>query len=484
MKRLLATFLVASLAVQGAPAFADSNYNYGARSTPVALGYWRGVITERYPDGLLAHSRNPFDTSNIQEIRNILRGGFSTVLAPCSQTLVTGCISEVSYKVGEDWLSATPAGHGTVNKQATGMFVDGKLELFKDSNYPADPKHGIFEGTDSLLWNLNQAPHPLGTSYRVNAIINSSLDKNDYAKIVGIDLEAWAMDANGQRAVDLPKDLQLRVKVNLGQRLSELSGWFDGRLNDPKIDFGLSEPGVLAVEGQPLSVSTVATREIYKDEEIYKQRVGAEAEKLESSKGKGVHGTIFSRQGMADFKALEPYLQEKAVSTNTYWRLSSWVQGSVIRSNCKSSNKVLGIAISNATTYDPGAPAWNANTSTIDFQVASAHLLEDGTLNTGYYKLLVNEGYAKCLWGSNIRSAKASISVFANTGEKQVATTVFAVKNGWAVFEAAGFHYSTPKIRVTLKKAVTVSCISKTNPKVVKKITGAGPVCPTGFKKK
>lgn len=482
MKKLTALLIAAGLIFQVHPASADSNYNYAARNTPVALGYWRGVITERYPDGLLAHSRNPFDEINIPKIREALKGNFTTVLQQCSETLLNGCISEVSYKVGGEWHPGALVGHGIVNKQSTGMFVDGKLEFFKDSNYPADPKHGIFEGTDSLLWSLDKAPHSLGTTYRINAIISSRVDQNDFAKISGIDLEAWAMDANGTRAVDLPKDLNLRVKVNLGKRISELSGWFDGRLNNPIIDFGSSTPGELSVEGGPLVVSSVATREIYKDEEIYKQRVGADAEKLENSKGKGVHGTAFSRQGMADFKALEPYLLEKAVSTNTYWRLSSWVQASPAQFQCKKANTVLGIAISNATTYDPGAPTWNSKTSTLDFQVASSHYLEDGSLNTGYYKLLVNESYANCLWGSNVRSAKASISVFAQSGDKQVATTVFAVKNGWAMFEAAGFHYSTPKIRVSLKKATTINCISKAKPKVTKKVSAAGPVCPTGYK--
>jgi hypothetical protein len=67
--------------------------------------------------------------------------------------------------------------------------------------------------------------------------------------------------------------------------------------------------------------------------------------------------------------------------------------------------------------------------------------------------------------------------------------------NGYVYFRAAGFHYSVPKIKVSVidavptpkattaaaKKMVTITCVKG---KLSKKVTAVSPKCPTGYKKK
>jgi hypothetical protein len=67
--------------------------------------------------------------------------------------------------------------------------------------------------------------------------------------------------------------------------------------------------------------------------------------------------------------------------------------------------------------------------------------------------------------------------------------------NGYVYFRAAGFHYSVPKIKVSVidavptpkattaasKKMSTITCVKG---KLSKKVTAVSPKCPTGYKKK
>ena len=101
----------------------------------------------------------------------------------------------------------------------------------------------------------------------------------------------------------------------------------------------------------------------------------------------------------------------------------------------------------------------------------------------------------------------AEISITSPNGEKKVATTTVNEKSGWLYLSAKGFSFSSPVINVTLtqdavvavptptpsptavvtvakvatKKAITITC---TKGKVSKKVTGASPKCPSGYKKK
>jgi hypothetical protein len=309
----------------------------------------------------------------------------------------------------------------------------------------------------------------------------------------GIDIDAWATNADGTQTVNLPENLKLRVKVRLGERISELSGWFDGRIKDAEVDFGQVEPGVISVEGNPVTVSTISTSEIPKSDPLYPMD---QRSKDADALARGLHETAFGRDGLATYKRVESRILEKAVSTNTYWRLSSWSQTDG-QLQCPAAKGVLGVAMTNATTYDPKAPTWNASTNSLDFQVASSHLMEDGSLNQGYYRLLISEAYAKCLWGSNATKRSAAISVLGSDGTTEVATTTFGGSNGWIHFDAAGYHYSSPKIVVKLldepnttanqstkPEPTTIVCVNKKNKKLTRKVTAIAPKCPTGFKAK
>ena len=122
---------------------------------------------------------------------------------------------------------------------------------------------------------------------------------------------------------------------------------------------------------------------------------------------------------------------------------------------------------------------------------------------------------ARCVYGFSKAPIKGSISITSDKGEEKVATELIKESNGWVSLSANGFTYSAPTIRVKLSQdkpepvkveettpvaapapnqevqkvaksnvASKKKSITCTNGKLTKKIVGANPKCPTGFKKK
>jgi hypothetical protein len=250
---------------------------------------------------------------------------------------------------------------------------------------------------------------------------------------------------------------------------------------NPEIDMGVTQPGVLTVEGSPIEVSSAITSQIPKGDPLY--NVTPDVEAMQGPVG--TNSTALSRDGLYDWNRFAPKILDIANSTNTFWRLSSWVNNSQGNYGCSNASGVLGVVFSDATAYTPGAPKFDRATGSLKFEVASPHYDASGSKNIGFYDLLVKESVAKCLWGNTLTANRAEISVVNADGSDQVATTIFSMSKGWAKFKAYGFHYSTPSISVKFAKPAgatkTITCVKGSS---MKKVTGTAPKCPAGFKKK
>jgi len=161
----------------------------------------------------------------------------------------------------------------------------------------------------------------------------------------------------------------------------------------------------------------------------------------------------------------------------------------------KSGRGILGQVSTNATVYSISAPLWDTATDSLSFTVAAPSFDSDGEKKKGVYDLVLREDIAKCLWGKDLSKTSAKIEILNSDGTSQVATTTFKLLNGYVYFRAAGFHYSVPKIKVSVidavptpktttaasKKMVTITCVKG---KLSKKVTAVKPACPAGYKKK
>jgi hypothetical protein len=198
---------------------------------------------------------------------------------------------------------------------------------------------------------------------------------------------------------------------------------------------------------------------------------------------------------------------EKAIATQARWESSIWTTVSYSTGSradiygqmngCLQSSKgILGQVSTNATVYSISAPLWDAATDSLSFTVAAPSFDSDGEKKKGVYDLALREDIAKCLWGKDLAKSNAKIEILNSDGTSQVATTTFKLFNGFVYFRAAGFHYSVPKIKVSVvdlpasstpkaavtpQKATSITCIKG---KIAKKVTAVKPKCPAGYKKR
>ena len=120
---------------------------------------------------------------------------------------------------------------------------------------------------------------------------------------------------------------------------------------------------------------------------------------------------------------------------------------------------------------------------------------------------IFTESYAKCVWNLKDGVPNVSVEVQKTDGTLDNSVKVTGALNpstGLYEFSAVGFTFSSPKIKIKLSApptkdgtptvtqaapaakpaATTVTSISCVKGKVVKKVTGANPKCPAGYKKK
>jgi hypothetical protein len=143
------------------------------------------------------------------------------------------------------------------------------------------------------------------------------------------------------------------------------------------------------------------------------------------------------------------------------------------------------------------------------YKVAGPHNGFDNAEFKGSYELNMKSDTARCLYGFSKAPVSATISITSGDGSVQnVATTLLSEKNGWMKLSAKNFTFSVPTIRIKLTqvavkaptepaaekpageaKAATKAIAPKSiaikckKGSVTKKIVGAKPVCPKGYKK-
>jgi hypothetical protein len=153
------------------------------------------------------------------------------------------------------------------------------------------------------------------------------------------------------------------------------------------------------------------------------------------------------------------------------------------------------MVVSSNGVCDLSTPVWNAELKEFTFTAAAPHFAPDGaTLNYGFYKAVIPAADAKLLWGlENANDAVKALNVqiisTVNEGNNLISTV--GVRNGKIIIDISGFHYSRPKLKISLKKdwkpvqnmsnKTTITC---TLGKTVKKITAIKPKCPKGYTKK
>ena len=418
----------------------------------------------------------------------------------------------------------------------SGMRIDGKLKFLMPSTllnpFKGDMSRGIPDSGNPSIWTLPGAPNGTGSEdYAVLVEVSGDVIKGQVepvrsaftASIFPVTLKSdvrykrWFSEITDK---DFPGNAH-PISSNLSQldpsicvivddglcairqsfpdgfeyglsiRFSRtVNGWLHGRLSNPKIDYELKPYGTrIALQGKSLKVPIVAgyvpagkiTNEV-------KSKIGG-LPRL----GDTINPSSYYSENFAVWNEL---LGDKAVASPGQWIFYNLPEDQLRGADqCITNSKTLaGFVTTNSTTYYAGPPVFNKETQSLDYKVASAHYLKDGSVFQGEYNLYIDSKVARCIYQFSSAPISATISIVDENGEAKVATTTVQESNGWIHLSAAGFTFSSPTLKVKMiqqgspipsatapTKYTAIICVKG---KSSKRIAAVKPVCPSGWKKK
>jgi hypothetical protein len=456
---------------------------------------------------------------------NIGSNSFQTVLAPCSSlkkidTNYTACIEKVSYRRlgASSWQSATLS--SVQLGEPTTTIVKGKVVVGPISS---DEKNGRPGGDKATLWSMPGSPHSSGKDYLLRTRFIGSTD-NCCQMTFKSELIPSSYPANKGvitqdklRVEEFSKGFEYQVRLRMGVYIKSLTGWFFGRISDPKIDRNGPE-GYLEITGSPAFVPIGLTKDISvaNADEFFDPTWCTEVRK----KTNGPCGSInrlydkaFTYTNEEGWDPADLGRWESApggvrtVATLSSWSLDSsfFYQMTTDTSAVKCTTDLYGVSarvfqgavFSNATLFQTSPPTWDGTNKSFVFKVASPHLDEKGMPNKGFYTLYIPTEMAKCRWGEDTSSARAEVQIISADGKASITTLAATTEDRNFRFNIAGFGYSSPTIKIrmgndiplpletkplstTSNKTIAIKCVKG---KTVKKVVAIKPVCPTGYKK-
>ena len=320
----------------------------------------------------------------------------------------------------------------------------------------------------------------------------------------------------------------LRFKVALRLPIS-MSGWLNGRLRQPSayVESYNANYSDLIVEAAP-------TEEIVaggwvpldaKADAVMKRRNFYASASVVNNNYDVPSINPDDVEAVYTFNSFPEVLGDRALSNYLVWRLntSSHVAAAPMpnpgampqptMTRCAVGTGIQGIVATNAAVYDPGAPTFDAATSTLNYRVGAPHLASDGTENSGTYGFSMRADLIKCYYGLSSLPTSASVSItYGASSEPKVSTVVLKVTHDWVYLNASNFTFSSPtlKVKLTAPPAPTPAPIASSAPvgaapvvapapvvvkpvlksitcykgKKSQKISGINPKCPKGYKKK
>ncbi len=316
---------------------------------------------------------------------------------------------------------------------------------------------------------------------------------------------------------------------------NRLTGWLFGRMKDTAVTLQALSPttNLLRVEGSAINVGAgqadISRADAQSDSKV--EQVLTNICKTAGLKGwpestycasvveQGDSFLFNSPEGYYVTKGLPeggivPIIQRflaPAPEQNSQWEIKGLPS---VGGGCLNDpSKLMGLVTTNAMIYSAGPPSFVDDS--LVYKVAGAHLGFDGSVFKGTYDLAMRSETARCLYsGFTSAPIKATVSITSSDGSTQnVATELVNERDGWLTLSAKNFTFSSPTIRIKLTqdaavvpavkpapvapstspvvvvatpapKAPVKKAITCVKGKTIKKVTGASPKCPAGYKKK
>lgn len=369
------------------------------------------------------------------------------------------------------------------------------------------------DSTKSSLGDLRAAILPVtivtNPGYRANvAVINDY--GNTGTNHVGVNhpgtvnFEPCAIVEDGACALrqGFPEDVQFGMAVRFSK---PINGWLHGRISSPQIDYQIKSYGTrIEMQGFSTKVPVVGG---FAPLTAFTDEVRKTIKYLPNPGGTTFPGAS-GENSMNELSGWAKLFGDKAIAYPSQWIFYNLPEFQMQSANqcIRNSTTLAGFVTTNSTTYAAGPPIFNQESQSLDYKVASAHYLKDGSVFAGEYNLYIDSKVARCIYQFSSAPISARISIVNETGEAKVATTTVRESGGWIHLSAAGFTFSNPTLKVRLtqesasaapaaapsaapgvqaeKSVSKISSITCVKGKISKKVTGSNPACPAGFKKK
>ena len=325
---------------------------------------------------------------------------------------------------------------------------------------------------------------------------------------------------DGNCGYRLPFDLENTVVLKV--RISQpVQGWLHGRMKDANISIvtAADSSQLLEIAAKPLTIPSLYgwvkwTNLPQGVKDLYPVGSGGTGISYADFTTTDLFSrTLLTKSEVAGDRAIKemnlwlPLLNDKAAAMRTFWVAQS-IKGElpIDSKNCVRGKGFSGVIGTNAAVYSDGPPTFDKEEQSLNYTVGASHLDSKGELFKGYYQLNLRSDVARCLYGFGSAPIQAKIEVSSSDGTPTLATTVINENDGWLKMTAAGFTFSTPKIKVKLSQEVsapaptasptpTPSAVAKPaaakktsitciKGKTSKKVTAVNPTCPKGYKKK
>jgi hypothetical protein len=294
----------------------------------------------------------------------------------------------------------------------------------------------------------------------------------------------WLGSQIGGSSFVLPEDIEFRMTIRTNFLSSRIGTWVVGRLEKPTVDFNSEK---LTISGRPvvypMGFSMLDSQEecLSKIETVMKKYFPRAPGFCSTTSGFMTNSN--DEVALALFDALDGSVIQNS-------ELGRWTF-----SNAKNSNKLdsctdpksFSFATSNAMLYSVNPPVWDKQSGTLSYRIASTHLDRNGNVNKGSYSLAISKKKADCLWNFDTAKASATISITNSEGTQNIAVSSLRNSKDWIYFDASGFTFSAPEIKVKLidnsakPSTKLITCIKGNKSK---KVSGVSPKCPVGFKLK
>ncbi len=415
---------------------------------------------------------------------------------------------------GQSFLVDIP---GAPHIGGTKYLISSVLDGFK---YPTDTQFKT-NGFQATIWPVNivdGAFLPASESLVPNAYSALGINAGSGGACSGVQSEV------GRCAVSVAAPLDVSIGLRM-KFATKIDPWLHGRISNVQAQVVNDEANnqIVTIVGNPVRVPTIfgwvtkssapqQLTDFYKSMDPFLLNMGnGYGNCLDPSLSQGacnpkfwesiLRGPFNDSNGFSELSIWLPIVKNTAAAAPTSWTIRS-MSGDF--SGCPNPNHLIGFVNTNSTLYMPGPPTFNQATQTLDYQVLSTHNLPDGSAFQGTYDLLIDSALARCIYHFSSAPIKATVSVISSDGIQQSVTTAVTERDGFIHMGAYGFTFSSPTISVKLSqdepattpitpeipalpavspkaKKITITCIKG---KLVRKMTGSNPKCPSGFKKK